>query len=196
MPETDVEAERRLSKRTPKVVVYTPLVTVSALPVTEPLIGWLKVLLPVKVLLSESAEDDAALIVISDVPLNDTPLIFLAFCSAVAVPAFPEIEPVIVAEKMLAPLHVLLLTRSVEDAAVTVMSEVPLNETPLIKREFWRAVAVPALPETEPVTVCEKVFAPPKVLLSLRSDDDAALTEMEVPILKLVPLTVPSEPSR
>ncbi len=56
-------------------------------------------------------------------------------------------------EKVLDPLKRLLSARSVEDAALSVMFAVPLKETPLIVRAFWRAVAVPALPETAPVMV-------------------------------------------
>jgi hypothetical protein len=41
-----------------------------------------------------------------------------------------------------------------------VILEVPLNEVPLMVRAFWRAVAVPAFPETEPVMVLATVSAP------------------------------------
>ena len=71
--------------------------------------------------------------------------------------------------------QVLESARSVEDAAVTVMLPVPSNETPLIVRAFWSAVAVPALPETEPGMVCVKVFAPENLLASARSVDEAAV---------------------
>ena len=108
----------------------------------------------------------------------------------------PEIFPVIVLWKIFVPLHVLLFTSSVEDAALTVMSEVPLNDTPLMRRALCSASAVPAFPETEPLMVCENVLAPPKVLLSVRSVDDAELSEIELPILKLMPLIVPSAPVR
>jgi hypothetical protein len=104
--------------------------------------------------------DEAAVIVMLEVPSNEVPFIVLALRSAVAVPAFPVMEPVMVFEKVLVPLKVLLLARSVDEAAVMVMLEVPLNEVPLMVRAFWRAVAVPALPETEPVMVLATVSAP------------------------------------
>ena len=72
------------------------------------------------------------------------------------------------------PEKVLASPRSVEDAAVIVMSAVPLKEVPLMVRAFWSAVAVPALPEMEPVIRELKVFDPEKVLASERSVEDAA----------------------
>ena len=50
-------------------------------------------------------------------------------------------------------LQVFLSERSVEDAAVIVMSCVPSKETPLMARAFWRAVAVEALPLRDPKKV-------------------------------------------
>src|SRR5262245_21536091 len=47
---------------------------------------------------------------------------------------------------------------SVPAAAGTVMLAVPSKLTPLMVRAVWSAVAVPALPETEPEMVDEKVF--------------------------------------
>lgn len=58
------------------------------------------------------------------------------------------------------------------------MLEPPLNEVPFIVRAFWRRVAVPALPETEPVMVLEKVLFPLKVLLSPRRVVEAVLSVM------------------
>ena len=52
-------------------------------------------------------------------------------------------------ENWLRPVHELLFARSVEEAAVIVMSDVPLNDVPLMFRAVWRAVAVPALPPIE-----------------------------------------------
>jgi hypothetical protein len=46
----------------------------------------------------------------------------------------------------LRPLQVLLLARRVDEAAVTVMSAVPLKDTPLMERAVWSWVAVPAFP--------------------------------------------------
>jgi len=70
---------------------------------------------PEKVLVSLRSVDEAAVIVILAVPLNEVPLIVRAFCRAVAVPAFPEILPVIRLEKVLFPLNVLLSPRRVVD---------------------------------------------------------------------------------
>lgn len=50
---------KRASANPLKVVVYTPLVTVPALPLMEPMIVCVNVLEPVKVLLSTSSVDDA-----------------------------------------------------------------------------------------------------------------------------------------
>ncbi len=102
----------------------------------------------------------------------------------------------VVFEKPFVPLKKLLSVRRVEDAALSVMFAVPLNETPLMVRAFWSAVAVPALPETEPVIVCEKVLAPEKVLLLARSVVEAEPTVIEEPTLKAVPLMEPRLPVR
>ena len=48
-------------------------------------------------------------------------------------------------EKMLVPVKELLLARSVEEAAVTVMSAEPLKEVPLMLRAVARMVAAPAV---------------------------------------------------
>ena len=53
--------------------------------------------------------------------------------------------------KVLSWLKVLVLARSVEEAAKTVMSAVPLKATPLMLRDVWSAVAVEALPVSEPI---------------------------------------------
>jgi hypothetical protein len=71
--------------------------------------------------------------------------------------------PVIVLEKVFEPEKVFELAKSVDDAAVIVMSCEPLKAVPFIFLDVWRMVAVPALPDTEPVMVCEKVCAPVKV---------------------------------
>jgi hypothetical protein len=78
----------------------------------------------------------------------------------VAVPALPEIEPEMVFEKVLVPLKVLLFARSVDEAAVMVMSCEPLKAVPLMFLEVWRRVAVPAFPVIEPVMVLATVRAP------------------------------------
>jgi hypothetical protein len=64
-----------------------------------------------------------------------------------------RLERVVRPVKMLAPLKVLLLARSVEEAAVTVMFCEPSKATPLIFLGVWRTVAEPALPLTEPEMV-------------------------------------------
>ena len=112
-----------------------------------------KVFLPVKVLLSERSVEDAALIVIFDEPLNETPLIVRAVWSAVAVPAFPLTDPVMSDEKTSLPLKVLLSLSNVEDAALMVIGAVPSKFTPLIARAVASLVAVPALPLIEALTV-------------------------------------------
>jgi len=48
----------------------------------------------------------------------------------------------------------------------------------------------------EPVIVEEKVLLPEKVLESARRVEEAALMMMEFPALKVVPLIVPSAPTR
>lgn len=84
------------SKSPLKVVVYTPFVTVPALPDIEPEMVFEKVLLPEKVLLLARRVDEAAVIVMSAEPLKAVPLMFLEVSRMVAVPALPEIEPVMV----------------------------------------------------------------------------------------------------
>lgn len=91
-----VVAARLVSKRPEKVVVYTPFVTVPALPEIEPVMVLEKVLLPEKVLLLARSVEEAAVMVMSAEPLKAVPLMFLEVCRMVAVPALPEIEPEIV----------------------------------------------------------------------------------------------------
>ena len=80
-PAMDEEAERRVSKSELKVEVYTPLVTVPALPEMEPLI------VLVKVLVSARRVVEAMMMFVD--PLKETPLMVRAFWSVVAVPALP-----------------------------------------------------------------------------------------------------------
>jgi hypothetical protein len=117
-----------------------------------------------------------------------------AFWRAVAVPAFPETEPVMVLLKVLVPLQVLVSARRVEEAAKIEMSVEPLNATPLIVREVWRVVAVFALPPIERVVVETKVLAPftkarmvPGVWVPKR---------VEVAVLYSVPLFPATRPER
>ena len=60
--------------------------------------------------------------------------------------------PIDVSDEAVTP-ELRVLPVRVPAAAVTVMLAVPSKEVPLIVRAFWRAVAVPALPETAPVMV-------------------------------------------
>ena len=78
---------------------------------------------PVQIFIFESSVEEAAKIVMSAVPLKETPLMFLAVWSCVAEPAFPEMEPVIVFEKVCEPEKVLLSAKSVEEANVQVVVE-------------------------------------------------------------------------
>jgi hypothetical protein len=66
-------------------------------------------------------------------------------------------EVVVALVRVVLPVKVLLSASKVEEAAVIWMFAVPSKETPLMVRAFWRAVAVPAFPETEPVMVLETV---------------------------------------
>ena len=79
-----------------------------------------------------------------------------------------EVAPasVVLPAKTFEPVKRLESARSVEEAAAIVISAVPSKEMPLMARAFWSAVAVPALPETEPVMVCVKVLVPEKVLFA------------------------------
>ena len=93
---------------------------------------------------------------------------------SVPTPIFPTVvEEMYVFPNVLVPEKMLLLARSVEEAAKIVMSAVPLKETPLMLRPVWSWVAEPALPEIEPVIVWEKVLAPEKVLESAKSVEEA-----------------------
>lgn len=67
---------------------------------------------------------------------------------------------------VLRALKLFVSASKVDDAAFRVILAVPLNDTPLIVRAFWRAVAVPALPVILPVIGFEKVLVPLNVLLS------------------------------
>ncbi len=167
-----------------------------------------KVLLPEKVLSFASNVEEAAVIVILVVPSKSVPLMFLPVWSAVAVEALPVRAPTNVVnhavvpersvvealENWLRPVQLFAFERSVEDAAVIVMSAVPLKSVPLIFRPVWSAVAVPALPLIEPVTVELNVLLPLKVLLLARSVEDAAVTVTDPPAVTAVPFTVARVP--
>lgn len=88
----------------------------------------------------------------------------VVYTPLVTVPALPVILPVIVCENVLFPEKRFESVRRVEEAAVMMMFPVPSKETPLMVRALCNALAVPALPETEPVIVCEKTFEPVNVL--------------------------------
>ena len=80
--------------------------------------------------------------------------------------------------------------RSVDDAAVTVILPEPLNATPFIVCAVCNAVAVFALPLSEPVTGLVNVSVPVKVLLSASAVDDAAVTAILLEPLNATPLMV------
>ena len=88
--------------------------------------------------------------------------------------------------------NLLLSERSVVEA--TVMLAVPSNETPLMVRAVCSAVAVPALPEIEPVMSEVKVFAPENLLASARRVVEA--TVIEPPRDTDAPLMVMAELAR
>ena len=79
--------------------------------------------------------------------------------------------------KMLAPVKVLLLESKVEEAAVIVMSPVPLKEVPLIFLAVSRAVAVRALPVTEPVRLPK---IPPLAVKTPVIVEEALMVELAV----------------
>ena len=111
----------------------------------------------------------AAETVIFEVPSNDTPLIVRAVCKAVAVAAFPVVdpdEPVTLPEIGFVTVRFVSVPTEVSDevvtvafnvvpvkvpaAAATVIFEVPSKETPLMVRAVCKAVAVAAFPVVEP----------------------------------------------
>jgi hypothetical protein len=116
-------------------------------------------------------------------PLEVTAPERLAFVVTVA--ALPLMEPWIVAEKVLVPLQVFVLARRV--VLETVMSAVPLKETPLMRCAVWSWVAVAALPpmESEEVATCAK--AVPALLVYMR---ELPLTE-ERPVPPFAIATMP-----
>ena len=75
---------------------------------------------PVQVLLFARRVEEAAVMVMSPVPSKLTPFMFLPVSSAVAVPAFPDMSPVMMFEKVLLPENVLLSARSVVEAVSSV----------------------------------------------------------------------------
>jgi Rieske Fe-S protein len=171
------------SKETPLIVLgVASAVAVPALPVTLPEIGAVTVRLPsvptevkddevtfaasevpVKVAASAMA---VAVMLISEVPSKETPLIVLGVARAVAVPALPVTLPEIGAVTVRLPsvptevkddevtlaASVVPVKAAASAMAVAVMliSDVPSKETPLIVLGVARAVAVPALPVTLP----------------------------------------------
>ena len=79
-----------------------------------------KAFVPDHVLLLERIVELAAVMVISEPPLKEVPLMRRAFCKRVAVEAFPVSVAVRVERKLFVPLHVLLLARSVVLAVLSV----------------------------------------------------------------------------
>jgi hypothetical protein len=99
--------------------------------------------------------------------------------------AFPKLasaEKALVPENTLLPENVLLFASSVVDA--TVMFAVPSNVTPLMVLPVCSAVAVPALPLTEPVMRLENTLLPLNVLLLASKVEEAAKMVMSAEPLK------------
>jgi hypothetical protein len=142
-------------------------------------------LVPEKRLASPRSVEEAALMVMAAEPSKLTPLIARVVASLVAVPALPEIEPVIREEKVLEPEKVLASPRSVVDAIV--MFPVPSKETPLMVRAFASFVAEPALP-AKVLERLVKEFTPVNEFESPRSVEDAAVIVMAAEPSKLTPL--------
>jgi len=67
-------------------------------------------------------------------PAKNALPVVVAFPEMVSPPAPVPLPMVVEAKNMLFPLNVLLSARSVEDAAVMVMFDPPLNDTPLMVR--------------------------------------------------------------
>ena len=110
---------RFVSKRPAKVVVYTPFVTVPALPEIEPVMVDEKVLLPEKVLLLARSVEEAAVMVMSCEPSKAVPLMFLGVVRVFAVlaeAAEPEIDPVMVFTA------VRLVKRAIEEKMLVVVA--------------------------------------------------------------------------
>ena len=150
---------------------------------------------PENVLLFARRVDDAAVMVISAEPLNATPLMFRAVLSVVAVDALPvrapmtvvnhavlpEMRVVVALAKVLRPVQVLSLARSVEEAAVITMFPVPSKVVPLMVRPVWSAVAVPALPEILIPAVPAEMLA--AVRLVRLAPETAPKSPLQVPLV-------------
>jgi hypothetical protein len=94
-PRTEFPAVKLVVKRlVEEAVVAKELVEVAAVVVERVML--LKMFAPVKVLLFERSVEEAAVIVMSAEPSKEMPLMFLAVSRIVAVPAFPETEPVMI----------------------------------------------------------------------------------------------------
>jgi hypothetical protein len=138
-----------------------------------------------------------------------------------ALPMFTRVEKVVDAEKKLLPENVLLFASKVEEAAVIVkeppavigvvliVASVPVRRlVPIVEVAmtfpFWStARTAEARPESHVVlsvasveVELEKVLRPVHVLLLESRVEDAALTVMLPPSLRVVPLMVPSVPVR
>ena len=152
-------AARFESKRPPKVVVYTPLVTVPAFPVIEPLIVEENVLVPEKVLLSLRSEEEAAEMVMFEPRLKVVPLIE---------PRDPLMR--------LAPIVDEAITLPVSSTARSADARFPIVKLSA-ERLVVEAVAKYPVPLADMFVVEAfwKVVKPEKVLLSERSVVEAAL---------------------
>ena len=89
-------------------------------------------------------------------------------------------------EKLFAPLNALLFERSVLEAAVIVISCEPLNAVPLIFREVWKRLAVPALPEIEPVMVLATESVPRFAAAANKLVEEAVAAKNEVEVAEVV----------
>jgi hypothetical protein len=151
-------------EETMRFVVEAVLDMESEVPVALVNVMFWKKLVPEKVLVFARRVEDAAVTVMFAVPSKEVPLMVRGVWSAVAVPAFPEMEPEMVDEKVLLPLKMLLSERSVELAAVTVPlppseMDVPFTVSDeLASAAFATEPAVSAAPSTEPAEEMVRAF--------------------------------------
>ena len=84
------------------------------------------------------------------------------------------------------PVEPMVSVRAVPQLAVVMLAD-PLKFVPLMERVVWRVVAVPALPEIEPVIVEENVLTPATVWSPLVFTVGSVMLALP---LKLTPLMV------
>jgi hypothetical protein len=130
----------------------------------------LKTLLPLKVLLFARSVEEAAKIVMSPVPLKETPLMRRPVWSAVAVPAFPPMESVEVLSAVTFPVAPVLLPRIVFAPMVgSCESESAFDAIPSVTAAppIWEpreppVTLMPEPTEIEEVATLAKVLGPLK----------------------------------